>query len=110
MTTVWHKLYTMQVALVFFFFSLLFGQLGGISPAPGVTFYIHDIVLGAVFFALGDICVVLYNPCPAACFSCFCAVRPIWIRNRSFCLRVSPICTVSGVTESIVSRLGSSLL
>ena len=49
MTTVWHKLYTMQVALVFFFFSLLFGQLGGISPAPGVTFYIHDIVLGAVF-------------------------------------------------------------
>ena len=39
----------MKFILALFFFSLLLGQLGGISPVPGVTFYIHDVFLGVLF-------------------------------------------------------------
>ena len=35
----------MTILIILFLISLLFGQLGGISPIPGVVFYVHDIFL-----------------------------------------------------------------
>ena len=38
----------MEILLTVFFGSLLLGQLGGLSLWPGVTLYIHDVILGVV--------------------------------------------------------------
>ncbi len=39
----------MIILLVIFFVSLLLGQLGAISVLPGVTLYVHDIILFLIF-------------------------------------------------------------
>ncbi len=41
----------MKFFAVLFFISLLFGTAGGISPAPGVTMYVHDVFLMLLFIA-----------------------------------------------------------
>ena len=51
--------------IILFFVSLLFGQLGAISPVPGVYIYLHDVTLGILvlfsFLRLRDLRFKIYD-------------------------------------------------